>query len=320
MNKKSGCCCAQQQEVRHADTNRSGLSDLKRRLEAGESEMVLLQGGSFLMGTDDEEGFRADGEGPIREVTLDPFYISPHAVTNAQFSAFVKDTGYITDAERYGWSYVFHLFVTEEAKENVRSVVQRTPWWWVVEGASWHQPEGTGSHVEERLDHPAVHISWYDADAYCQWAGERLLTEAEWEYAARGGLVQKRYPWGDLLKLNGEHHCNIWQGAFPVKNNASDGYNGTAPVDAYSPNGYGLFNMVGNVWEWCSDWFHPLSPLHDVRVNPQGPRSGTNKSMRGGSYLCHKSYCNRYRVAARNSNSPDSSSGNVGFRTAKSLK
>ncbi|MGO4371048.1 SUMF1/EgtB/PvdO family nonheme iron enzyme, partial [Paenibacillus sp. MCAF20] len=163
-----------------------------------------------------------------------------------------------------------------------------------------------------------VHISWNDAAAYCGWSGTRLLSEAEWEFAARGGLVQKRYPWGDLLKPDGEHRCNIWQGKFPYKNNASDGYETTAPVDAYAPNGYGLYNMVGNVWEWCSDWFSPSSPVHDVRINPQGPSSGKTRSTRGGSYLCHKSYCNRYRVAARSSNSPDSSAGNMGFRVGAS--
>ncbi|MGO4538767.1 formylglycine-generating enzyme family protein [Paenibacillus sp. 2TAB19] len=280
--------------------------------------MVLLKGGSFLMGTEDREGFPADGEGPIREVTIDPFYVSPYAVTNAEFAAFVADTGYRTDAERFGWSYVFHLYVTKESDQEVRSTAQSTPWWWVVEGADWQSPEGKGSHIEQRMNHPAVHISWNDAAAYCAWSGTRLLSEAEWEFAARGGLVQKRYPWGDLLKPDGEHRCNIWQGKFPYKNNASDGYETTAPVDAYAPNGYGLYNMVGNVWEWCSDWFSPSSPVHDVRINPQGPSSGKTRSTRGGSYLCHKSYCNRYRVAARSSNSPDSSAGNMGFRVGAS--
>nr|WP_051236101.1 formylglycine-generating enzyme family protein [Paenibacillus pinihumi] len=282
--------------------------------------MVLLSGGAFLMGTEDREGFPADGEGPVREVGVDPFYISPYAVTNAEFAAFVTDTGYRTDAEQWGWSYVFHLYVTKESEKDVRSAARNTPWWWVVEGANWRCPEGSGSHIGERMNHPVVHISWNDAAAYCTWSGTRLLSEAEWEFAARGGLVQKRYPWGDLLKPDGEHRCNIWQGKFPYKNNASDGYETTAPVDAFSPNGYGLYNMVGNVWEWCSDWFSPYSPVQDVRINPQGPSSGKARSTRGGSYLCHKSYCNRYRVAARSSNSPDSSAGNMGFRVGATFQ
>jgi formylglycine-generating enzyme required for sulfatase activity len=166
------------------------------------------------------------------------------------------------------------------------------------------------------MDHPVVHVSWKDAVAYCRWTGKRLLTEAEWEYAARGGLVQKTYPWGNSLRPDGEHRCNIWQGRFPYSNTGEDGYMSTAPVDAYQPNGYGLYNMVGNTWEWCADWFSPSFHVHATRTNPKGPPMGGAKVMRGGSYLCHASYCNRYRVAARSSNTPDSSSGNIGFRCA----
>ncbi|MFD2115522.1 formylglycine-generating enzyme family protein [Paenibacillus yanchengensis] len=281
--------------------------------------MIYLAGGTFLMGTEDAEGFPADGEGPIREVTIDPFYIDPYAVTNLQFQQFVDATGYVTEAEQFGWSYVFHLLLSDAEKEKVTSVPQQTPWWHVVQGAYWRKPEGTDSHVEDRWNHPVVHISWHDANAYCQWAGKQLATEAQWEYAARGGLVSRRYPWGDELKPNGEHRCNIWQGKFPIKNHASDGYIGTAPVDTYMPNGYGLYNMSGNVWEWCADWFHPRSYQHHAEPNPQGPPQGTERSMRGGSYLCHKSYCNRYRVAARNKNTPDSSSGNIGFRCVRNM-
>lgn len=280
------------------------------------SDMILIPGGTFLMGTDDKEGFPADGEGPARNVTLSTFLIDATAVTNKQFALFIKETNYVTDAERFGWSYVFHSFVSKETGEKVTQVATQTPWWWVVDGADWSHPEGPESHVDERLDHPAIHISWNDADAYCRWAGKRLPTEAEWEYAARGGLVQKRYPWGDELKPGGEHRCNIWQGKFPDKNHASDGYAGTAPVKSYQPNGYGLYNMSGNAWEWCEDWFTPDYHLSSGSLNPRGPVSGVARSMRGGSYLCHKSYCNRYRVAARSKNTPDSSAGNIGFRCA----
>ncbi|MDQ8736484.1 formylglycine-generating enzyme family protein [Paenibacillus sp. LHD-38] len=277
--------------------------------------MIYLPGGEFLMGTDDREGFPSDGEGPVRAVTVAPFYIDPYTVTNLEFKIFVDATGYVSDAEKFGWSYVFHLFVPETGVKIIGSTRQ-TPWWLAVVGTNWRAPEWPGSGIEERLDHPVVHTSWNDADTYCRWAGKRLPTEAEWEFAARGGLVQKRYPWGDEIKPDEKHMCNIWQGKFPKKNNASDGYVGTAPVQAFEPNGYGLYHMAGNVWEWCADWFSPAFHVNGQRVNPIGPSSGTSRVMRGGSYLCHISYCNRYRVAARSQNTPDSSTGNMGFRCA----
>jgi sulfatase modifying factor 1 len=293
-----------------------GDEDVKKQASEG---LVYLQGGAFLMGTDNPDGFPDDGEGPIRSVTVDPFYIAPYAVTNQQFKAFVEATRYVTEAERFGWSYVFHLLASEAVQKSVENVPQQTPWWLVVHGAYWACPEGPDSHVEERLDHPVVHVSWSDAAAYCEWAGVRLPTEAEWEYASRGGLEQKTYPWGDLLKPDADHRCNIWQGKFPVKNNASDGYIGTAPVDAYRPNGYGLYNVSGNVWEWCADWFTPAYHRITAAVNPRQDKPSERRSMRGGSYLCHRSYCNRYRVAARSGNTPDSSTGNCGFRVARSV-
>ncbi|MBB3108872.1 formylglycine-generating enzyme required for sulfatase activity [Paenibacillus phyllosphaerae] len=322
MNVNTRSCCSVSRNEQPADiaqVDERIVSGDKAIADAAVSGMVYLSGGTFLMGTEDEEGFAADGEGPIRPVTIDPFYIDAYAVTNREFRAFTDATGYKTEAERFGWSFVFHLFVSPETAEHVTQVPQQTPWWWKVDGANWAHPEGPDSSIDERLDHPVIHVSWHDAMAYCAWSGKRLLTEAEWEYAARGGLVQKRYPWGDLLKQDGEHRCNTWQGKFPVKNNASDGYEGTAPVNAYAPNGFGLYNMSGNVWEWCSDWFSPTFHVKGPRDNPAGPPSGQARVIRGGSYLCHKSYCNRYRVAARSSNTPDSSTGNIGFRCAKSV-
>ena len=279
--------------------------------------MVLIPGGTFIMGSDDKSGYPADGEGPSRQVTLDSFLIDAYSVTNARFGDFVKDTDYITEAERYGWSFVFHSFVPRIVAKSVTQSPLGTPWWWVVHMADWRHPEGPGSNINKRKNHPVVHVSWNDAVAYSNWAGKRLPTESEWEYSARGGLIQKKYPWGDDLCVGRKHFCNIWQGDFPNHNTQQDGYVGTAPVKSFKPNQYGLYNMVGNVWEWCSDWFSSDHSTEDINENPKGPSRGTNKSMRGGSYLCHESYCNRYRVAARSSNTPDSSTGNLGFRCVK---
>ncbi|AIF44443.1 formylglycine-generating enzyme family protein [Virgibacillus sp. SK37] len=276
-------------------------------------KMVYLSGGEFLMGTEDRDGFSADNEGPIRKVNVKPFYIDKTSVSNREFKQFIDETGYVTDAENYGWSFVFYKFLSQEQQKKFQQP-QGTPWWFAVEKAYWFQPEGEGSSVEERMEHPVIHVSWNDAKAFCDWAGKRLPTEKEWEFAARGGLEQKKYVWGDELHPNGEHYCNIWQGNFPRTNTEEDGYLGTAPVESFPPNGYGLYNMAGNVWEWCSNWFDKslnLSP----KVDPQAP-----KAMRGGSYLCHYSYCNRYRVAARSSNTVDSSTGNLGFRCVRDAK
>jgi formylglycine-generating enzyme required for sulfatase activity len=266
------------------------------------------------MGTQDAEGFPADGEGPVREVTLAPFRIAACAVTNAQFAEFVAATGHRTGAERFGWSFVFARFLRAELRRDAQRPAN-APWWCRVEGATWNHPEGPGSGIDDRPDHPVVHVDHDDARAFCAWAGVRLPTEAEWEFAARGGLIQARYPWGDELSPGGEQRCNIWQGRFPVRSTRDDGYLNTVPVGSYPPNGYGLYNTSGNVWEWCADWWtdrHSAGP----RDNPRGPAKGAARVMRGGSYLCHDSYCNRYRVAARTSNAPDSASGNLGFRVA----
>lgn len=262
-------------------------------------QTVALAGGCFDMGSEDPDVNSGDHEGPIRRVHVEPFRISATVVTNVQFATFVKRTGYRTTAEQAGWSYVFAGFVGTGQEEQVRGHAVAAPWWLAVDGADWRHPEGLGSDVSRRPQHPVVHISHLDAEAYCTWAGGRLPTETEWEFAARGGLSRARFPWGDDLEPDGRYMCNIWHGRFPAFNTAVDGWVGTCPVTAFPPNGYGLYNVVGNVWEWTADRW----AAGDHRY-----------ALRGGSYMCHDSYCNRYRVAARTCNEPDASSGNVGFR------
>ena len=280
--------------------------------------MIELPGGEFLMGTDYAESFAQDGEGPVRPVTLRPFSIDQFPVSNRSFGEFVSETGYRTDAEGFGWSFVFWLHIARDHfSKLIEDTVAAAPWWCKVPGAFWKAPEGPGSGIKNRMNHPVVHVSYNDAEAYCAWAGKRLPTEAEWEYSARGGLVQKLYPWGNKLRPNGQHLCNIWQGKFPEVDTADDGYAGTCPVDAFPPNGFGLYSVTGNTWEWCQDWFDSEFHRTGPYDNPSGPPTGIAKVIKGGSFLCHKSYCNRYRVAARSSNTPDSFTSNIGFRCAQ---
>ena len=284
--------------------------------------MRLIPGGKYLMGNDRDYGFPADGESPVHPVEVASFWLDQCAVTNEQFNDFVNATGYRTDADKFGWSFVFAGDLSEPQRaQAVRAVVQGSEWWCRVDGANWRHPEGEGSNIKQRWSHPVVHVSWRDAQAYCAWAGKRLPTEAEWEYAARGGLAtHNRFPWGDELEPEGKHRMNVWQGDFPRRNEASDGFASRAPARGYKANGYGLYQMTGNVWEWCWDVFASDYYRQSPVENPTGPAvSGPaeeRRVMRGGSYLCHASYCNRYRVDARSSNTPDSSTGNLGFRCA----
>ena len=282
--------------------------------------MIKLDGGSFRMGTDYPDAWFQDGEGPIREATVGPFWVDACAVTNKQFQDFVAATGYVTESEAFGWSFVFQTMLPKsKIRKLSRDTVAGLEWWHQVPHASWKQPEGPGSSIQKRLNHPVVHVSWNDAHAYAEWAGKRLLTEAEWEFAARGGYDQRIYPWGNDLVHHGRHMCNTWQGKFPTLDSGADGFKGTCPVDAFQPNKYGLYNVCGNVWEWCGDWFHPTYHTTASQDNPKGPPFGDRKMMKGGSFLCHISYCNRYRIAARTSNTPDSATDNCGFRCARDI-
>jgi formylglycine-generating enzyme required for sulfatase activity len=295
-----GHCCSPQ---RAAGGGAAASSDAPERAPkvagSAPTDLLDLSGGRFWMGSD-EDRYPADGESPSRPVDVGDFRIAAHTVSNDDFARFTAATGYVTTAEREGWSFVFGGLLPDDFAPT-RSVAE-APWWRQVFGATWLHPEGLSSELEGRLDHPAVHVSWIDARAYCRWAGGRLPSEVEWEYAARGGLERCRYPWGDELTPGGKHRMNVFQGRFPSENTGDDGFLGTAPVDAFPPNGFGLYNVTGNVWEWTADRFGPSRPGQRV--------------TRGGSYLCHDSYCWRYRCAARSGSTPDSSAGNIGFRLA----
>jgi formylglycine-generating enzyme required for sulfatase activity len=278
-------------------------------------DWVELPSATFRMGNGRGDGYPDDGEGPVREVTVGPLAIAPTTVTNAEFAAFVDATGHVTDAERYGWSFVFGGLLPDDFADT--RGVQMAPWWRQVYEADWRRPEGPQSSIEGRPDHPVVQVSWHDAVAYAEWAGARLPTEAEWEFAARGGLDQQPFPWGDELEPGGTHLMNVWQGEFPSANTEEDGWYGVAPVRAFPPNAYGLHEMTGNVWEWCADWYAPDAYRRDRVDHPTGPDRGDRRVMRGGSHLCHASYCGRYRVDARSSSEPDSTAGNVSFRVVR---
>lgn len=312
-------CCSPSSGRTHDDSVRR--SPPPHPAAAGDVVLGLVEvpGGAFWMGAPDADGDQADGEGPVHQVQLSPFTIGSTTVTNADYAAFCDETGHVTLAEVDGWSFVFGGLLPDDFPPT-RGVVA-APWWRQVEGADWRHPVGPHTTFEEVLDHPVVHVTWDDAMAYCRWSGTRLPTEAEWEYAARGGLDRRRFPWGDDLEPDGEHRMNVFQGEFPGRNTVADGFAGTAPVRSFPPNGYALHETSGNVWEWCADWFAPhtyaVESAHGVRIDPAGPPAGTHRVMRGGSYLCHDSYCNRYRVGARSSNTPDSATGNIGFRVAR---
>lgn len=271
---------------------------------------VFFPAGQSFVGTDLPQ-IPQDGEGPKRQVKLRPFWLDITTVTNARFADFVAATGYVTDAERFGWSPVFRGLLGAYVPARSRS---DTPWWVPVDGACWSEPEGPGSNIVDRPDHPVVQVSWGDAKAFAGWCGGRLPSEAEWEHAARGGLADPRFPWGDAEPDDQTIYANIWQGQFPHTNSLADGYLGASPVRAFPPNGAGLFGMAGNVWEWTGDPFRVRSLSRQAKLRNDNASEAREKVLKGGSFLCHISY--RYRSEARSPLTAQSCASNTGFRLA----
>lgn len=304
---KTGCCSTPASGPRSASWMKNhSPSDSTLVIET-----VLIPGGDSLLGTS-APCIPDDGEDPLRKTRMAPFRMGVTTVTNAEFRKFTDETGHVTEAEEFGWSFVFHSQVPKSLGPS--QGVAGVEWWRRVDGANWRDVNGPGTEADcWNPDHPAVHISWNDARAYAQWAGGRLPTEAEWEHAARGGLGDVRFPWGDQEPDDTTFMpCNIWQGKFPNENTQADGYLTTAPARSFDPNGYGLYNIVGNVWEWTSEPYKIKSLKKNVKQRLADMKG--YKLSKGGSFLCHKSYCYRYRIAARSGTSPDSTTTHHGFR------
>lgn len=263
------------------------------------SGMIFIEGGTFQMGANDE----MPDEAPVHEVAVKSFLMDEHEVTVAEFAEFVEATNYRTEAEKFGWSGAFNMTTGE---------------WEKSDGADWRHPDGANSAAE--ANEPVCQISWNDAREYAKWAGKRLPTEAEWEYAIRGGLDGKRYSWGDTLRPGGKPAANWWQGVFPANNTGEDGFVRRAPVKSFAPNGYGLYDMTGNVWEWTADRYAEDYYLDSPRENPAGAKTGEERAIRGGSWMCAENFCTSYRNSARSHATPDSGMNNLGFRCVRDAR
>lgn len=333
---KKSCCIAHPDRFRNNNTNNGNKPD-----DDFHKGMVKISGGTFDMGGDNKQA-SAD-EYPKHKVIVDGFWIDKTEVTNARFAEFVKATGYVTTAEKKpDWeelkkqlppgtikpdeSQLVPASLVFVAPKQAVSLNDFSRWWEWKEGASWRAPQGRGSDIKNKENFPVVQVSWYDAQAYCQWAGKRLPTEAEWEWAARGGLSNRIYPWGNEPVDEGEPKANSWQGQFPNINTLRDKYYSSSPVASFKPNGYGLFDMAGNVWEWCadfynSDYYKQINKPDGIK-NPKGPETSFDpdeqyakkRVLRGGSFLCNDSYCSGYRVARRMKSTEDTSMEHTGFR------
>ncbi|MDP3469047.1 MAG: formylglycine-generating enzyme family protein [Daejeonella sp.] len=320
------------------------LEQIKFNGDTSKTGMISIPGGVFMMGADNEQADQ--DEYPKHKVILDPFWIDQHEVTNDQFAKFIQSTGYVTTAERKpDWEELKQQLPPGTPKPDesllvAASLVFTPPqqqvdlndfsqWWSWVPGASWKKPDGPDSNIDGKGNYPVIHVSWDDAMAYCKWAGKRLPTEAEWEYASRGGLINKIYPWGNEHINKGKAKANTWEGNFPYNNTEFDAFYGIAPVKSFAPNGYGLYDMAGNVWEWCldnyrNDYYQSINKPDGIK-NPQGPADSFDpdepytpkKVSRGGSFMCNESYCSGYRVARRMKSSPDSGMSNLGFRCVR---
>ncbi|MBS0290322.1 MAG: formylglycine-generating enzyme family protein [Proteobacteria bacterium] len=309
------------------------------------SSMKWIPGGEFTMGTNDPLSML--NERPAHQVKIDGFWMDEHLVTNADFQKFVNATGYITTAEKKpDWEQLKaqlppHTPKPDDSKLVPGSLVFTPPahpvplnnltlWWRWTAGANWRHPEGPKSEIKGRENHPVVHVSWEDANAYAKWIGKKLPTEAQWEFAARGGLKDKRFPWGDEFRPHGKFMANTFQGQFPHHGVAEDGYIGTSPVKAFAPNGYGLYDMVGNVWEWTNDWYRADTHANENPIchNPTGPSNSFDpldiytikRVIKGGSFLCHVDYCESYRPCARRGETPDTGTSHIGFRLVRNAQ
>lgn len=345
VNQKETTSCIKV-PARFGSTGDTNSSSLSVRGDSSTKGMVFIPGGAFMMGGDNDQA--SPDEYPKHKVKVAPFWMDATEVTNAQFKEFVEATGYITVAERKpDWEELKKTLPPGTPKPDESLLVPASlvfkssagpvnlsdysQWWSWIQGASWKHPQGPDSDLKGKENYPVVHVAWEDAQAYCQWAGKRLPTEAEWEFAARGGKQNTIYAWGNEAIHKGAPKMNSWDGNFPYQNTQQDRYFTSAPVKSYQANGYGLFDMSGNVWEWCSDWYdanYYKTLASGVTDNPEGPHQSFDpddpytpkRSLRGGSFLCNDSYCSGYRVARRMKSSPDTGLEHTGFRCVRDAK